>query len=126
MSDATQNQVHDQEESAFQLVLHGGNARGEAYEALDLAAEGKFGEAQAALDRADQELEEGHLAQTRLLQGGTELNPTLLMVHAQDHLMTALAELTLVKRLVTHYKKVQSLEERLERLEQSGGGPGPS
>jgi PTS system cellobiose-specific IIA component len=39
------------------------------------------------------------------------------MVHAQDHVMTAQAELNLIKRLVANYKKISSLEKRVEALE---------
>ena len=42
----------DLEQIVYNLVLHGGNARGEAYEALDAAEEGDFEKAAQVLDKA--------------------------------------------------------------------------
>ncbi len=40
------------------------------------------------------------------------------MIHAQDHVMTAQAELQLIKRMIEQLKNTEKLEKRVEKLEQ--------
>lgn len=56
------------ETQAFHLILHGGNARSCAMEAIDYAKRGEFQEAEAKLQEALQELQEAHRLQTDLIQ----------------------------------------------------------
>jgi PTS system cellobiose-specific IIA component len=106
------------EEAVFKLILHGGNARGEAYEALDAAEDYNFDEAKKHLNAAEDEFLQGHKYQTETIRNANDGHtPSFLMVHAQDHVMTAQAELNLIKRLVTNYKQIEKLEKRIEALE---------
>lgn len=108
----------NQEEQAFKLILHGGNARGEAYEAIDLAEEFKFEEAEEKIKAAEAEMKEGHQYQTEAVRASDEgINATFLMIHAQDHLMTALAEMNMAKRFIETNRKMYELEQRLAKLE---------
>ncbi|MEF2290753.1 MULTISPECIES: PTS lactose/cellobiose transporter subunit IIA [Virgibacillus] len=108
------------EEIMMQLILHGGNARGAAYEALDAAEEYDFTEAEKKLEEAHEEFVQGHKYQTELIQGQTEsATPSFFMIHAQDHIMTAQAEIQLIKRMVTQLRKTESIEKRLEKLEKN-------
>ena len=78
---------------AFDLVLHSGNARSLAMEALQEARQRNFKEARQKLTEADQELLKAHQTQTKLLHkeaGGEGFDIPLMMIHAQDHLMTAM------------------------------------
>lgn len=91
------------EQTAFHLILHSGNARAMAFEAFDLAAAGDFAGAQAKLKEAKGALGQAHQHQTSLIQaeaGGEAISPSLLLIHAQDHLMTAMSELNLTERLI--------------------------
>ncbi|GAB3798274.1 PTS lactose/cellobiose transporter subunit IIA [Virgibacillus kimchii] len=107
------------EEIMTQLILHGGNARGAAYEALDEAEEYKFAEAEKLLEEANEEFLKGHKYQTQLIQSQDEdAVPSFFMIHAQDHVMTAQAELQLIKRMVEQLKTTEKLEKRIEKLEQ--------
>lgn len=101
-----------------QLILHGGNARGAAYEALDEAEEFKFDEAEKLLEEANDEFLKGHKYQTELIQNqDDESVPSFFMIHAQDHVMTAQAELQLIKRMIQQLKNTEKLEKRVENLE---------
>lgn len=106
----------DLEKIILNLILHGGNARGLAYEAIDAAEEGDFKQAEKRLEDADQEFYEGHVFQNLLIQGQLEKDavPNFLIIHAQDQLMTALAEKNLIKRQIALYKRVYELEKKLE------------
>ncbi|HWI60282.1 MAG TPA: PTS lactose/cellobiose transporter subunit IIA [Symbiobacteriaceae bacterium] len=93
----------DLEQTTMQLIIHSGNARSLAYEAFDLALENDFAAAGAKLREASQELSRAHGTQTALIQNeaaGNGVPLTLLLVHGQDHLMTAMTEINLIERLV--------------------------
>lgn len=109
--------MDDLEQAIYQLVLHGGNARGKAYEALDAAEAFDFESAEKHLEEAEEELLNGHKWQTQLIQSMEKTTPNFLAIHAQDHLMTALAELNLVKRFVRSYRMISELRQRIEELE---------
>lgn len=90
------------------LVVNSGNARSLALEALADAREGKFEDADSKLAEADKVLLDAHEVQTELIQkelNGQGINVSLLVVHSQDHLMTAMLCLDLVKQLVEILKK---------------------
>lgn len=101
------------EMKAFHLILHGGNARSCSMEAIDCAKRGEFTEAEAKLQEALEELKEAHRVQTDLIQkeaGGEKTEVTLLMVHAQDHLMNAITVKELASEFVELYKKMSVTE----------------
>ncbi|EEL48472.1 Lichenan-specific phosphotransferase enzyme IIA component [Bacillus cereus Rock3-44] len=82
-------------------------------EAIDYAKRGEFEEADAKLQDALQELQEAHCLQTDLIQreaGGEKTEITLLMVHAQDHLMNAITVKELATEFVELYKKMLAEE----------------
>ncbi|KPC75277.1 MULTISPECIES: PTS lactose/cellobiose transporter subunit IIA [Laceyella] len=100
---------HEQE--LYEIILHAGNARAIAYEALDAAEAFDFAKAEELAKRAEEELNEAHKAQTKLIQAelnGTAGEKTLLMIHAQDHLMTAMSEQKLIERLIRLVKKLKT------------------
>ena len=85
------------------LIVHSGNARSLAYEAFELALTGESAAAAAKLQEASQEIRRAHAQQTDLIQSeaaGNGVPPNLLLVHAQDHLMTAMTEVNLIERLI--------------------------
>ena len=107
------------EEITMQLILHGGNARGLAYEALDEAEEYQFDKAERLLEEAQGEFLKGHQYQTKLIQKEDDGQvPNFFMIHAQDHVMTAQAELQLIKRLVAQLKREEALDKRIKKLEE--------
>lgn len=105
-----------EEKVIFEIILHAGNARAEAYEALKLAEQGEFSKSREHMKNSDIEIGIAHKAQTDMIQkevAGEKIEISLLFVHAQDHLMTAIAEKTLIENLITMHEKVKKLEERL-------------
>lgn len=99
------------EELAMQIILHGGNARALAYEALTLAKKEETELAEETLAKAETELQEAHQFQTQALQNGAiqlNANTPLILVHAQDHLMTAMAEKNLIAEMIEIYKKLKT------------------
>ncbi|WP_077616117.1 PTS lactose/cellobiose transporter subunit IIA [Caenibacillus caldisaponilyticus] len=97
-------------EIAFQLILHGGNARSSAMMAIQAAKQGNIEEARRLLTEADQSLSEAHGIQTSLIQAearGEKTEVALLLVHAQDHLMNAITVKDLAGELVDLYAKIK-------------------
>lgn len=105
------------EDTVYQLILHGGNARGEAYEALDAAEDFNFTKAMEHLKQAEKEFLESHQFQTEFIRSNDKTSPNLLMIHAQNHVMTAQCELNLIKRIIESYRYILKLEQRIETLE---------
>ncbi|MFC7394450.1 PTS lactose/cellobiose transporter subunit IIA [Scopulibacillus cellulosilyticus] len=97
------------EEIIFHIILHGGNARSLAMEAVSLAKNGNFDEAREKLKKASEEISEAHKTQTSLIQKeaeGEKTDVSLLLVHAQDHLMNALTIQDFAKEFVELYEKL--------------------
>lgn len=88
---------------AMQIILHAGDARKKAEEAVRHARSGDFDRARAALKEADGLILAAHHDQTGVIQEearGTAYELILLFVHAQDTLMTARSELNISRELV--------------------------
>jgi PTS system cellobiose-specific IIA component len=95
------------EETIFQIILHGGNARSLAMEAIAAAKRGDFAKAREKLTEAAKELGEAHHIQTSLIQSesrGEKQEISLLMIHAQDHLMNAITMKELATEIVELYE----------------------
>lgn len=101
----------------FEIILHAGNARAEAYDALAAAKTGDFAKAAAHMARAEEEVGVAHRAQADVIQreaAGEKQEISLLFVHAQDHLMTAVAEKSLIGQMIETEKTIRELAARLE------------
>ena len=103
----------------FEIILHAGNARAEAYEALRVAKARDFEAAAEHLRLAEEEIGIAHRTQVEIIQGearGEKTEISLLFVHAQDHLMTAIAEKSLIENMVDMQKTIYLLEQKMEVL----------
>jgi PTS system cellobiose-specific IIA component len=96
--------------AAFEIILDSGNSRSIVHEAFDAMREGDFELAEAKLQESNEELLKAHQAQTKLLQeyaGGTEIKIEIIMVHAQDHLMTTMTLREVALEMLELYKKIK-------------------
>ena len=97
----------DQELIALNLISNSGTARTKAFEALHKAREGKYEEAKMLLKESEESSLLAHNAQTELLQAeanGDNSNYSIIMVHAQDHLMTTLLLKDIIDNLLDIYR----------------------
>ncbi|HEL2576563.1 TPA: PTS cellobiose transporter subunit IIA [Streptococcus suis] len=95
--------------AAFEIILHSGTARTEVHEAFAAMRAGDFEAAYEKLEIANKELVEAHHAQTHLLQeyaSGVEIKIEIIMVHAQDHLMTTMTLREVALEMLELYKKI--------------------
>ena len=93
------------------MISSAGQSKAKAFEALKKARTGEYDEARALLAEARDADIQAHQIQTKLIQAemsGSEDKPEvgLLMVHAQDHLMTSLLCIDLAVEFVELYGKV--------------------
>ena len=98
----------DMETIIMNLIVDAGSARSYAMEAIRLAKEGNFAEAEESLENAGAELAKAHHTQTDLIQQaaqGEHIEINLFMVHAQDHIMTAMLAKDLAAEIVDLYKR---------------------
>lgn len=101
-------EVKDLDMIVMDIIVHAGNARSLAIEAVRFARTGDFVQAEGKLKECEAELTEAHHAQTDLLVDESNGKPTpvsLIMVHAQDHLMNALTVKDLVSEMIAILKE---------------------
>jgi len=106
---------NDLELLIMNLIVDAGNARSYAMEAIRYAKKDCIVKAEKALQEADAEISKAHHAQTGLIQNEakgdhTEIN--LFMVHAQDHIMTAILAKDMAREIVEVYKELGKVRSR--------------
>lgn len=98
------------EEIIMGLIINSGQARSIAYGALKKAKEGDFEGAKEMMASSREALNEAHKIQTRLIgddQGLGKTKVNLVLVHAQDHLMTSMLARELVTELIELHEKIK-------------------
>ena len=93
------------------LILNAGDAKQHIYQALSYAKEGDFTSSEDEIAKADVALLEAHNLQTQFLAqeaGGTKTEITALFVHSQDHLMTSITEINLIKEMIDLRKELSA------------------
>lgn len=100
------------EEIAFSLIANSGDARSYAFQALQEAKNKNFEKSQELLAESKKCSREAHKIQTELLIGeangsGYEIN--ILLIHAQDHLMTSILAGELIEDMIEMRKEINEL-----------------
>ncbi|MCI5774703.1 MAG: PTS lactose/cellobiose transporter subunit IIA [Erysipelotrichaceae bacterium] len=93
---------------SFNIIANAGDARSLAFGALQAAKLGNYEEASELLKKSDEAANLAHKAQTELLfkeANGEKTNVDVLLVHAQDHLMTSMLAVELIKELIEMYQR---------------------
>ncbi|GAA0591878.1 PTS lactose/cellobiose transporter subunit IIA [Virgibacillus siamensis] len=91
------------------IIMHSGDAKSNAMEAIQHAKANEMKKAEQLLEQAEKELLEAHGEQTGLIQKearGEKTELSLLLVHAQDHLMTATTFKDLAKEFIELYGRL--------------------
>ncbi|UUX35406.1 PTS lactose/cellobiose transporter subunit IIA [Fundicoccus culcitae] len=92
---------------SMNLIANAGDARSYGFRALEAAKQGNFKEADDFLQKASEASNQAHQYQTDLLTNeanGEQLDINVLLIHAQDHLMTSMLAVELIKELVDIYR----------------------
>ena len=96
------------EEVAMTIIANSGAARSKFFGALESAKKGDFGTADAMLEEADGDLHAAHESHRKLLKMDAEgkvEKMSVLLAHAQDHLMSSTLAGELIREIICLYKK---------------------
>lgn len=100
----------DIETVAMELVGNAGESKSLAFEALKKAKEGDHESAREMLSEAKRRMLRAHEIQTDLIckeADGESIELGLLMVHAQDHLMTSILARDICEEMIELHRKLQ-------------------
>jgi len=98
------------EQEIFLIISCSGDARSHAMEAIQFAKDGDFTSANNSIELANEKLSEAHKQQTKLIQAeadGNGVEATLLLIHAQDHLMSTITVRDLAREFVELYERLE-------------------
>ena len=96
------------EDAVMEIIINAGQSRSLCFEALHAARKGEITEAKNLLREADGYARQAHQMQTQLIEqdAGKARQPmTLIMVHAQDHLMNSLLARELSEEIIHLYQR---------------------
>ena len=96
------------EEAVMEIIVNAGQSRSLCFEALNAARQGNIDEAKSLLREADGYARQAHKMQTKLIEqdaGEGRQLMTLIMVHAQDHLMNSLLARELSEEIIHLYQR---------------------
>lgn len=101
----------DYEMTIFTIIAYSGEAKSSCMEAIGHAKVGDFEKSDKCIEDANSKLGLAHECQTSLIQSevqGNEIKLTLLMIHAQDHLMNTMTIRDLAGEFIDLYKTMES------------------
>lgn len=97
------------EQTILEIILNSGDARSLCLKAMSLLKEHKYDEARQLMIEAKKHLNLAHKAQTNIIQqeaAGNKTEISLLMIHAQDHLMATLSIRDIVEVMIDYAEQV--------------------
>lgn len=97
----------DFESVSMNIIANAGDAKGLAFDALAEAKKKNFERAHELMKKSDVASNIAHKAQMQLLTmqaRGEVMNVDVLLVHAQDHLMTTLLAQEMIKEMIELYE----------------------
>jgi PTS system cellobiose-specific IIA component len=99
----------DNEKIIFSIIMYAGNAKANAYDAINEAKLGNFDNAEVLLKEASDEIVKAHNIQNSIITkeaSGENIDLTLLLVHAEDHLMNAISARDYSVEIIELYKRI--------------------
>ncbi|MEG0709847.1 MAG: PTS lactose/cellobiose transporter subunit IIA [Longicatena sp.] len=99
-------------ETAFGLILNAGNSKSKSLMAIEEARDYNFEEAKKLVKEAEADLHIAHQMQTTMIQSeakGDKSDVNIMMVHAQDHLTTAMIMIDQANEFIHIYQILESL-----------------
>ena len=102
--------IQDLEETVMELIINAGESRSCAMQALYAAKAGKWDQVDGLLAESTAASKRAHIVQTQLIgldEGAGKVPVNLIMVHAQDHIMTSMLARELIEELIAVHRKLQ-------------------
>lgn len=103
----------DIEKDIFAIISHSGDAKNLFMRAIKYAKEDNFELAKKCIEEGENKLDEAHKKQSRLIKiesSGENINPTVLLIHGQDHLMTAMILKDLAEEFIELYYQMKDIK----------------
>jgi len=100
-------------QKAMQLISIAGDSKSQSIQAMQLAEDGKTTEAQQMLKDAKKTLHEAHNIQTGWMteeMNGAQIEKSLLLIHSQDHFMSADIMLTVAEKVINLHKELDQVK----------------
>ncbi|MFM2486946.1 PTS lactose/cellobiose transporter subunit IIA [Celerinatantimonas yamalensis] len=100
----------DLEATIMELIINAGESKNLAMSALASAKKGEWNEVDALLEQSTKATQRAHGIQTELIgmdEGCGKVPVNLIMVHAQDHIMTAMLARELIEELIDIHRSLQ-------------------
>ncbi|MCP8857497.1 PTS lactose/cellobiose transporter subunit IIA [Latilactobacillus fuchuensis] len=100
-------------EKAMQLIAVAGNAKSMAITAMNQAEAGQIEQAQQTLVEAKKSLHEAHSIQTAWMtaeMNGEKVEKTIMLIHSQDHFMSADIMLTVAEKVIKLHQELVTLK----------------
>ena len=101
----------------FDIISNVGEARSNYIEALREAKVGKYEEAEKLMVEGNEAFSKGHDGHSELIQSdvsGTPVTISLLVIHAEDLLMSAETFKIIALEMIDNYKRIDALEAKLK------------
>ncbi len=97
------------EQLSMMIIMYAGTSKADSEEAMDLALEGKFEEAEKMIASADENLRLSNLEHYKALQVDSQegLNMNLLFIHAEDQMMGADTIMSIAKKFILLAKEIK-------------------
>ncbi|MEC5317553.1 PTS lactose/cellobiose transporter subunit IIA [Brenneria populi subsp. brevivirga] len=102
----------DMESTVMELIINAGESRSYAMEALRAAKQGQWEQVDEKLAASAAALKRAHDVQTMLIgmdEGCGKVQVNLILVHAQDHIMTSMLARELISELIDVQRQMQNL-----------------
>lgn len=100
----------DMESTVMELIINAGESRSYAMEALRAAKSGEWERVDANLIASAEASKRAHDVQTMLIgldEGCGKVQVNLVLVHAQDHIMTAMLARELITEIIDIQRQIQ-------------------
>ena len=98
-------------ELSFGIIGFAGEAKGVAFEAIAEAKKGNIEGAREKMKESKEVIVKAHRYQTELIQNeasGNKTDMSVVLVHAQDHLMTTMNYQMLAEEFIDLYEKLEN------------------
>jgi PTS system cellobiose-specific IIA component len=103
----------DMESTVMELIINAGEARSCAMQALRAAKQGDWALVNEQLAEASAASKRAHDVQTTLIgmdEGCGKIPVNLIMVHAQDHIMTSMLAREMIEELIELHRQRQNIQ----------------
>lgn len=101
----------DLEATVMELIINAGESKSLAMQALMSAKQGKWEDVDDLLAQSTEAAKRAHGVQTELIgldEGQGKVPVNLIMVHAQDHIMTSMLARELIEEMINIHRKLQA------------------